>query len=251
MRTLLAPRMWGVHLAVLVAVVAAALLGWWQLGAWGAHRDAAARDLTHQAPVPISRAIGPDDPFPAADLGRPVDVSGTWVEDATTYVSDREHDGRRGYWVVTPLSVGGAGRPALPIVRGWVARPSEAPAPPSGETSLVAWLQPPEGAGLPDPNPDDDVLPNLRVADLLQRVDVDLYGAYGVATRPGPGLEQADLAQLPDAGSLTGLRNLGYALEWWFFGGFAIFLWSRWVRDERAAADGVAAPESVEAARGR
>ena len=235
-RALLGPRAWGVHAVVLTAVVAAAWLGLWQYGAWGNQRDTAARDLTQRAPIPIARALGPDEPFPADVLGQPVEVSGTWISGATTYVSDREHDGRRGYWVVTPLSVGGPGQPALPIVRGWAAHPADAPAAPTGRADLTAWLQPPEGAGLPDEDPDDDVVPTLRVADLLQRVDVDLYGAYGVATRPGPGLAAATLEQLPDAGSLTGLRNLGYALEWWFFGGFAVFLWSRWVRDELAAA---------------
>ena len=105
------------------------------------------------------------------------------------------------------------------------------------EAELVGWLQPPQGAaGELDADPDDDVLPTLRVADLLQRVDVDLYGAYVVDREPDPGLEPASLTQLPDAGSLTGARNLFYALEWWFFGCFAVFIWIRWVRDERAAA---------------
>ena len=42
---------------------------------------------------------------------------------------------------------------------------------------------------------------------------------------------QADLDQLPDTGRLTAIRNLLYALEWWFFGGFAVFVWWRWARD--------------------
>lgn len=229
---LLAPRLWPGHAVVVVAVLAAGWLGVWQYGAWGAHRAAAERDITRARPVPIAQAIGPDQPFPSDALGRPVDVEGTWVGGATTYVSDREHDGRRGYWVVTPLSVGGAGKPALPIVRGWVDRPSDAPDAPRGDASVTAWLQPPEGGGPPDTDPDDDVLPTLQVAALLQRVDVDLYGAYGIAQRPEPGLARADLEQQPGAGSFTGLRNLFYAFEWWFFGAFAVFVWVKWLRDE-------------------
>jgi surfeit locus 1 family protein len=41
-------------------------------------------------------------------------------------------------------------------------------------------------------------------------------------------------------GAFTGLRNLLYALEWWFFGLFAAFIWWRWVTDttaEEAAAE--------------
>ena len=45
---------------------------------------------------------------------------------------------------------------------------------------------------------------------------------------------QADLEQLPDASRFTALRNLLYAMEWWFFGAFAAFVWWRWVTREEA-----------------
>ena len=75
------------------------------------------------------------------------------------------------------------------------------------------------------------MLPQLRVADLAQRFDEDLYGAYVVASEPGDGLVAADLQQLPEAGRLTAIRNLLYALEWWFFGAFALFVWWRWAQE--------------------
>ena len=31
------------------------------------------------------------------------------------------------------------------------------------------------------------------------------------------------------------MRNLLYALEWWVFGGFAVFIWWRYVRDVTTA----------------
>ena len=80
----------------------------------------------------------------------------------------------------------------------------------------------------------------MRTADLVQRVDQDLYGAYAVvtddpATNGGTdGLEPATLEQLPDVGRFTAVRNLLYAVEWWFFGAFALFIWWRWLRDEQA-----------------
>ena len=126
------------------------------------------------------------------------------MPDGTVFVSGREHDGQDGYWVVTPLTVDGADGSALPVVRGWVADPAEAPAPPTGAASLDAWLQPPEGTGEVDDDPDDDVLPQLRIADVIQHVDQDLYGAYGVATEPEDGLEHASVDQLPDVGTFTG-----------------------------------------------
>jgi surfeit locus 1 family protein len=230
-RSFVAPRFWGVHLLALVCVGAAVWLGAWQYDAWQERRAAEATDLTQLDPIPLAEAMGPDDPFPGDRVGQPVIVDGTWVPEGTVFVSGREHEGRTGYWAVTPLAISARDSPAMPVVRGWVPSPEGAPSPPTGRAELVAWLQPPEGSTAVDEDPDDDVLPQLRIADLIQHVDQDLYGAYAVATEPVGGLEEADLEQLPDVGRFTALRNLLYALEWWVFGGFAVFIWWRYLRD--------------------
>jgi len=244
-RVLLAPRYWGYHLVVVAALVAAGWLGLWQYHGWQERRAAEARDLTQSEPIPLADAIGPDDPFPGTLVGQPVEVSGAWASDATVFVSDREHDGQQGYWVVDQLQVGDS---LLPTVRGWTASIDDVP-PVSGSADLVGWLQPSESTGARDEDPSDRLLPQLRVADLAQYFDEDLYGAYVVARDPGPGVVRADLEQLPDASRFTALRNLLYAVEWWFFGAFAAFVWWRWAREEAeevtaSAASGVAAGES-------
>ena len=66
----------GAAALALVLVGIAGMLGKWQYDAWQAHRDAEARDLTGIAPVPLDDVMGNDDPFPAPDLGRPVEVAG-------------------------------------------------------------------------------------------------------------------------------------------------------------------------------
>ncbi len=242
MRDLLAPRMLGAHLLALLCLAAAGALGVWQYDAWQQSRRAEAIDLTQRDPVPLAEVMGPDDAFPGDRVGQPVTISGTWLPEGTVLVEGRDHDGADGYWVVTPLTTGGAGDPAVPVVRGWTASATP-PAAPTGAGEVTGWLQPPEGTGASDTDPTDDVFPQLRVADLVQRVDVDLYGAYAVATEGLDGLTAADLEQLPEAGRFTAVRNLLYALEWWVFGGFAVFIWWRFVRDsraERVAADPVA-----------
>lgn len=227
----LAPRLWGAHLLALVLVGTAGLLGYWQYDSWQERRAADAADLSDLEPEPLTDVMGPDDRFPGEKVGQPVDVDGTWVPTGTVYVSGREHDGVEGYWVVTPLAIGAPDGPALPIVRGWVADPDLAPAPPTGEAALTAWLQPTQGTNEVDEDRTDDILPQVRTADLIQHVDQDLYGAYGVATEPLDGLEAATLEQLPPAGTFTALKNFLYAVEWWLFGAFAAFVWWRWVRD--------------------
>ena len=189
MRTLLTPRMLGAHLLALVAMGAAVALGLWQYDAWQQRRSAEAVDLTQEAPVPLTDVIGPSDGFPGDRVGQPVTLAGTWVPDATVLVSGRLRDGVDGFWVVTPVEVADA---AVPVVRGWVASVDDAPAPPTGGADLVGWLQPPEGSGAVDQDPTDDVFPQLRVADLVQRLDGDVYSAYAVAQDGVGGLPAAD-----------------------------------------------------------
>jgi surfeit locus 1 family protein len=248
-------RVVGATLLAAVLVGLAGLLGWWQLESWQTQREQEARDLTGLAPVPLAEALGPDQPFPTDQVGRPVTVEGTWLPDGSVHVSGRERDGREGYWAVTPLAVGGPDQPAVLVVRGWTPDPDSEP--PSGPGTIVGWLQPPEGSGAAfDEDPRDDVLPELRIADAVQRVDQDLYGAFVVldTDRTAEGatgdVAPATLEQLPEVGATTGLRNLLYAVEWWFFGAFAAFIWWRWVRDEtgvtRAEGEAAAEPEPVE-----
>jgi surfeit locus 1 family protein len=243
---LLAPRFWAVHILALLCVAAAVWLGAWQYDAWSQRRADEVVDLTHAEPRPLQDVIGPDDPFPGDEVGQPVVVAGAWVPSGTVYVENREQDGHDGVWVVTPVQVG-PGSAALLVVRGWSPSVSVAPAPPTGAAEFVAWLQPTEGTGAVDEDTSDDVLPQLRIADALQHVDQDLYGAYVVvadeagrhdraAVNDGTdGLAPASLDQLPEAGRFTALRNLLYAVEWWFFGLFAAFIWWRWGQDELAA----------------
>ena len=235
---LLAPRSWPAHLLVVAALVAAGWLGLWQYHGWQDRRADAARDLTDVAALPLADVIGPDDPFPGSAVGQPVEVRGTWVPRATVTVTGRTHDGRDGSWIVGFADVDGS---LLPVVRGWADPEAPLPLTPGSAADLTGWLQPSESTGATDPDPTDASFPQLRVADLAQRFDQDLYGAYVVERDPPPGLVQADLDQLPDSGRLTAIRNLLYALEWWFFGGFAVFVWWRWARDELAAA----APEQA------
>lgn len=235
-------------------------LGLWQMDSWQAQRDAQARDLTLRAPVPLAELMGPDDPFPAAEVGQPVLVTGTWVPEGTVYVTDRTQDGVDGSWAVTPVAVGGeTDAPALLVVRGFLddpePDPATAPEPPAGEAEILAWLQPAEGTGATDPDPSDDLLPQLRLADAIQHVEQDLYSGYAVAIGPDAvreavdagatgwpeadasveavdGLSQATLDALPKSDQSTGLRNLLYAVEWWMFAAFAVYIWWRYVRDE-------------------
>ncbi len=234
------PSMFLLHVPAVLAVVAAVLLGNWQIGAWQEHRQDRSAELADADPVPLQDVLGADDPFPGDGVGRPVSMTGRWLPGDVVYVSGREHDGRDGVWVVVPLLTCGDRtscdtRSAMPVVLGWSATVADAAPLPAGSTDVVGWLQPGESAAGPDPDPRDRVLPALRVADVLQHVDGDVYGGYVILRSPADaraGLVAVTPDSLPDAPTSTALRNLLYGVEWWLFGGFAVFLWWRWTRDE-------------------
>lgn len=243
--------MLALHVVAVLATVAAVLLGLWQYDVWQAGREEQTESQAQVRPVPLDSVMNADAAFPRTAVGTPVTLAGTWIPAGTFFVSGRELDGRSGVWAVTPVAVcpeGGPGcarAPAVLVVRGWAPTRRDAPAPPSGPVRVTGWLQPDEGSGASaDAEPGDDVVPELRVLDALQRVPQDLYGGYVIArstspAAPGGGLEPVTPDSLPEPSTFTSVRNLLYALEWWLFGGFAVYVWGRWCRDEVAGAGGV------------
>ena len=154
-RTLTSPRMLLLHATGVAAVTVAVLLALWQYDAWQTGRDLAARDLAVARPVPLDRVLGPDDPFPGDQVGRPVELSGVWLPAGALEIADRELDGRSGRWAVTPVAVCEPGRcaaaPAVLVVRGWAPTGRPPPAPPTGRADVTGWLQPGEGWAFPTP----------------------------------------------------------------------------------------------------
>ena len=238
---LLRPKFWPGHLAMVACVSVAAGLGLWQHDAWQVHRADAARDLADEPPVPLADLMTGDSPFPGRSVGQPVSFRGVWTG-PNLYVEDREHDGRDGYWVVTALRVDGT-ESAMPVVRGWWPT-TDLPAP-TGPSNIVGWLEPTEGSGDIDEDPEDEVIPTMRTASLVEKVDTDLYSGYVIAEEvpDQDGIPLVEPVSVPDVSPFTALRNLLYAVEWWIFGGFALFIWVRWCRDTiEAAAEPTDAP---------
>jgi surfeit locus 1 family protein len=237
-RLLTRPTMWLLHVPAAAATVAAIMLGNWQVASWEEDRQDKAAELAEADPLPIAEVMGPDDPFPDG-AGQPVTVPGTWAPEETVYVRDKEYDGESGYWVVTPLLTCGsttddcAEPVSMPVALGWTASVDDVVAP-QGTVEVTGWLQPGDGPGAADDDPTDDVLSSLRIAELLQRSDRDLYGAYVMLDEPTEARfgEPLTPERLPEPDSFTALRNLLYGVEWYLFAGFAVFLWWRWSRDE-------------------
>ncbi len=228
-------RLLGLHLLLIVVLAGTGLAGWWQLDAWRAEQRNDAAERIDREPVPLADVLGPDDPLANEDDGVPVEVRGTYAPTGQQFlVSGRTDGDQEGYWVLSPLEITGTDPvSALLVVRGWVASDADLPPVPSGPVRETGVLEAGE-EGSADVGA-DRVIEAVRIPSLVNEVDTDLYGAYLVSTSPQDGLEPV-APPTPDPGWAAGLRNLAYALQWWCFGGFAIFLWWRMVADLRSVA---------------
>lgn len=219
--------MLGLLVLLLAAAAVCARLGAWQLDR--ARGEAAPEP---RPPVPVTEVLEPQTTFPGSLVGREVAASGTFGEEQLL-VPGRALEGRTGYLVLNPFTVEATGA-VLPVVRGWVAEP-RAPGPPPGTVTVVGALAAGEGGG--EPAAEEGQVTAVSPADLVNRWGGPIYTGYLVLADAPTGVET-----LPAPSPETGfdLRNLGYALQWWVFGGFAVALWVRIVRDEVRHEEGAA-----------
>ena len=225
------------------------LLSQWQFG----------RSTQPEAPVnpatekvqPLTGTLQPGEFFHGTDADQMVSARGTYDPEKQVLVPDRLHDGKSGYWVVSAFAVDGA--PALtgaaaspqtwiPVARGWVADPADAPAPPSGAVELTGRLLPSE-APLPKTSPQPGQATAVSVAELINYWEVSSYPGFVAATAEVAGGADVSPAAVPGdllpleigpqpPGQQINWLNLFYSLEWVVFAGFALFIWWRLVKDD-------------------
>lgn len=243
-RFLVTPRWLGINLLTLLAIPVCVWLGCWQLGRFedratpqreGGQRPAAAA-------VPLGTVLGEG---PAAsqgvassDIGRNVYVTGSYNTGRQLLVPDRVLEGRRGYYVLTPLRTS-SGR-VLPVVRGWLpgnATAGEIPPPPAGQVTVTGLLRASENSDTVDMDATGGLpggqIGMVSAASLVNVWPYRLYDGWITLTRTQP-----PLAPVPFAADSSGgldsraFQNLGYTGQWFVFAGFVAFMWYRLFRHE-------------------
>lgn len=255
-RFLLTPRWLAVSLLALLAVPVCVFMGSWQLSRFEArvdqHRTAKhdERKTAEAAPVPLARVL-PDTRAQVrdGDSGRIVSATGRYDTRHQFLVPGRTldgNDGREGFYVLTPLRVGGGA--ALPVVRGWLpgsastaARSGSVLAAPTGQVTVTGAMQYPEttdsaGADASGTLPSGQ-LGIISAASLVNLLPYPVYAGGWItdqhATSP---LRAVPPAAPPNSGlDLKAFQNLGYTGQWFVFAGFAVFMWFRFVRREGEA----------------
>lgn len=232
LRAAVRPRMLLLLVLLLAAAALCARLGVWQLDRAQVHGAAAAArhtaELVAAPAVPLADELAPQTTFTGDLVGRKVSVTGTYDATGQLLVTGRAHDGTTGFLVLTPLRTDDA---VLPVVRGWVATPADADAPPAGTVDVTGYLQASEeaGTGVADGRTDA-----ISSAELLNSWGGPIYTGYLVVSvsdpAQAPSVVLLDPPTKPGAG--LNIQNLAYAAQWWIFGAFAVLLWLRLVRDE-------------------
>jgi cytochrome oxidase assembly protein ShyY1 len=248
-KTALKPQ-WIAGLVFAIAVSGVfVLLSQWQFG------------RSTQSEVPVNPAtetvqaltvtLQPGDFFHGSVADQMVTAEGTYDPAKQVLIPGRLRNGEPGFWVVTAFAVNGApvlsGAGAspqtwIPVARGWVADPADAPEPPSGIVELTGRLLPSE-APVPETAPEPGRATAVSVAELINYWDVSSYPGFIAATAEVSA--GTDLSAQAIDGDLKPLRigpqppaqqvnwlNLFYSLEWVVFAGFALFIWWRLVKDD-------------------
>lgn len=238
-RGLLTPRWVGLTILLLVAVTACVLLGLWQLGvAQDEGRKEAVAAAAALPSAPLEEVTTPHSAFEAEFSNRRVSATGTYAAELGFVVPDRRLGGRVGSWVVTPLVTP---QGTVPVLRGFVdGIPSSVPAPPTGTVTVAGTLGPGEsprsGPRLPEPQRS-----GIDLAELVNEWPGDLYNVVLLAeSEQGPDAVASDAALSrvppPDVDAPLQLKNLAYAIQWWVFGLFAIWMWWKMFRAEQQPA---------------
>ncbi|MGW4403121.1 SURF1 family protein [Nonomuraea sp. NPDC004702] len=256
LRTLLSPRVVGLHLLTIGVLVAFILLGRWQLGVFqDSGKPHAAVD---PAPVGVATLAQVGGQMDGEAVGRRVAAEGTYEAARQLLVADRRPDvdapggnvsRGHGYWVLTPIRLDDG--TLMPVVRGWAAEADDpgVAAVPQGRVTVHGRLRGQQGTdsvqrraeGLPPGQ-----VQTVSTGELINLwTGQKLRTGFLVAQPPSGSLTQVKVRP-PEVGGTLTWRNLAYAANWWIFAGFAVFMWFHFVRDAvRADRDRDKSPEMV------
>jgi len=222
-------------LTVLVGLVLAGamvLLGSWQLDVYQAQGQAQAARRASQPPVELS-TVAQAGAAVTDGYGRSVTASGSYLSGVQVLVPVAEQPGS--FRVVSALRL--ADGDVLPVVRGVVSG-TQVPDPPRGQQRETGLLLPSEEAPPGDLPPGQ--LSSVRIPTLAQQWPGPLLSGFitlSEADASAQGLAAAR-AELPEANGR--LRNGAYALQWWVFALFTVYLAFRIARDQGLEPDEVA-----------
>lgn len=229
-----------------IAVVILVSLGQWQLRRSDERRAilAAIEAGRKQAPLMLTPATPSDDMV----AWRVAQATGAWLPQFSVLLDNRNHDGRPGYWLATPLLLDASSRQAVVVLRGWLPRVIQGqgeprlPATPGGAQTVTGELSdrvprmfelwsmggqdqsalpralPVAGGSVPQ-------VQNLPLADYARATGLNLLPV--VLSQTGPAGSDATDGLVRDwpQPSVDFQKNTSYAVQWFAFGLIAAIAW--------------------------
>ena len=226
-----------VALAALAGVVLTFNLGQWQLSRAHAKLSLQASIDKQALLAPVS---GPDflrQPSLWQQVHRPVQLQGQWLPDQTVYLDNRNHHGKAGYWVMTPLRWA-PGQVAW-VQRGWVQRDPVDPrkAPPIETATAQVTVQGKVAAPLSqmvqlaEGQTSAQSLPRIQAnLDMAQMQALVTDNVAGVLIQTGEASEGLRRDWPVVASSAD--KNKGYAFQWFALCALiaGLYLWFQWIQ---------------------
>ena len=237
------PRFWLVTVAAVVAIAATFSLGVWQLSR-AAQKEAlqAATDAKKMLSALGNAGVAVLDNA-AAELHRPVQLQGRWLNQHSVYLDNRQMNGKPGFYVLTPLALDGSDA-VIMVQRGWVPRnfvdrerlpPVETPA---GAVQVQGRIMPAppklyEFTGANAPAGSSVIRQNLDLAAYSAQTRLMLRPFAVVQTGEA---SQGLLRDWPEPATGTG-KHYGYAFQWFGLSGLlgVLYVWFQFIAPWRKA----------------
>jgi cytochrome oxidase assembly protein ShyY1 len=240
LRLALTPRWLVAALVLLLLIAAGVMLGRWQ---WDrtqsiltAERAAASQPIPVQDVFPDDADVGGE--VPAEGIGRPVTVTGSYVDGMQVLVTSRELAGDPGVWVVTGLDLGDG--TVVAVLRGWLPDgASPGVEPPRGEVTVTGILHPDE-TFYADAASEPGTVASIAHDRLAEQWQATVLPGFVVLSDQEPAAEPAPAPVPPTV--QTGdvpfpLQNFFYAFQWWIFAAFGLAVYLRWLWIESRRVD--------------
>ena len=206
----------------LVLAAGMVAMGLWQFDVYRMQGEAAAVRRAAEPAVEL-RQVAPAGAAVRDGYGRSVSFTGTYLSEPQELVPVAVRPGM--LRVVTPMRQPDGS--VVVVVRGLVPDGGGSPEPPPSPAGLLTQT----GILLPSEQPSLPTGESVRVQVLAQRWPgplVDGFVVLSAADARAQSLEPAP-ASLPEARGR--LRNAAYALQWWVFAAFTVFMAIRMARD--------------------
>jgi cytochrome oxidase assembly protein ShyY1 len=234
---------WTAYVGVaIVFAVACAFLSNWQFtrNADRAEQLTLVAENYDADPVPLREVIAPGGSLAEGDEWIPVALEGEYLAAEQVLVRNRPHGGTAAFEVLVPFRLDD-GRVLL-IDRGWVPPgedqplPDAIPAPPEGETTVIARLRPAEqlpasGRSAPEgqvPSINPELVATMIAPEVGADLEVSAYGVM-VSEDPAPAARPTALA----APSEDPGPHLSYAIQWILFAVMGFIFIGYVIRTER------------------